>query len=111
MGTDKEAVLAVERYLELTGRNIIHVNLDEGIIFAEDDEGIAIIDVRCNTNQSFDVKPWKSSKFEDVMHKFFHEEYGITDVAVRYDLIVLSVISDGRALIKHYVNAIDRLEE
>lgn len=111
MDDNKKAVLAVERFLKLTGRNIIRINLDESIIFCEDDGCIAIVDVRCNTNQRFDVKPWKFSKFEDVMHKFFREEHGITDVDVRYDLAVLSVVSSDRALIKHYVNAVDRLEE
>lgn len=107
---------AAERYLELTGREIINPDfMGTGVIVAQDDEGIAFIEVGytkhtisyADTFEKFEHM--KREDFEDLMYKFFLHNNKYIDVPVRYDIIELFVVQEDRALIRHAVNA--RLED
>ena len=103
----KERVrLAVERYLKLTGRRIIYTDYLDRFIVAEDDEGLAFIDVFYTIDNMSNKSPvMKRETFEDVIHKFFLQEHEPVDVSVRYDVIRLTICGNDRALIRHHVNA------
>lgn len=106
MGMKERAHLAAERYLMLSGAHVIYTNYLDRFIVAEDDEGLAFIDVFCVTDDMCTELPtMKRDVFEDAIYKFFLQEHEPIDVPVRYDTIELFVCGDDRAIVRHHVKA------
>jgi hypothetical protein len=99
------ARIAVKRYLELTGRHVIYVDFLDRFIVAEDDNGLAFIDVFYTTDDmSTHIPIAKRDVFEDAIYKFFYQEHDPIDVPVRYDTVELFICGDNRAIVRHNVN-------
>jgi Holliday junction resolvase-like predicted endonuclease len=96
---------AAVRYLNLSGHKVICSNHLDRFIVTEDEDGIAFVDVLYNTDGT-SAEPYAIDRdvFEDAVYKFFEENDGPLDVPVRYDVVELLVINEGRALVKHAIN-------
>lgn len=106
MTMKERARIAAKRYLELTGHHIIYVDFLDRFIVAEDDDGLAFIDVFYTTDgMSTHIPIAKRDVFEDAIRKFFLQEHEPIDVPVRYDTVELFICGDDRAIVRHHVNA------
>lgn len=96
---------ATVRYLKLTDHKILCENHLDRFIVTEDEDGIAFVDVLYNTD-GLSAEPYAIDRdvFEDAVCKFFKENDGPLDVPVRYDVVEMLVIDEGRALVKHAIN-------
>lgn len=100
------ARIAAVHYLKLSGRKVIYDNFLDRFIVAEDDEGLAFIDVFYTTDVMSTKQPKiKRDVFEDAIYKFFMQEHDPVDVRVRYDTVELFICGDDRAVIRHHVGA------
>lgn len=104
---------AAARYLELIGYEVLERNwtcpAGEADIIARDGQAVVFIEVktRRGIQRGFPeeaVTAEKRQRYEKIS-AFFLRKYDETDIPVRFDVIALLVISEDRALIKHYINA------
>ena len=98
--------MAAVRYLKMVGYKVIYENYLDKFIVAQDDDGVALIDMFYTADDmSTKLPKMKRAMFEDAIHKFFLQEHEPIDVPVRYDTIELFICGSDRALIRHHVNA------
>ena len=104
----------VIRYLELRGYHVID-NDYHGYVVIEDDYENAIAFVKSfivkDRLDKVKIKSATRHDFEKTICNFLKDNAEYVDMDVRYDEVILSVISNDRGIVKHYVNACDRLED
>ena len=104
---------AAIRYLESFGYEILEHNWScpagEADIIARDYDTLVFCEVKTRTSidkgfPSEAVDAEKRSRYEKIAG-WYLTDYEFLDIPVRFDVIALMVVSEDRALIKHYVNA------
>ena len=112
----KRGELAAARYLELRGFEILETNwvcpAGEADIVAFDGECLVFCEVKTRTSlkKGFPVEAVnaeKRARYEKIA-AWFLKENDVCNMPVRFDIISLLVVSEDRAMIKHYVNAFGR---
>ena len=95
------------KYLELIGCEILDEDYS-GFVVAEDTDCVVFagIDVEVGEFREFGDEDSKMlvMEFERAMIEFFSECSVEPDVKVRLDKICVAVVSNSRAVLKHYVN-------
>lgn len=110
---EDKASKAVLRYLEMTGRFEIYDADYEGFIVAVDTSRDEVVFIKFDLDK--DDGPIKhlhvsASDFEVAASKFLAEHLDFVDMLVRYDEIVVKVVEEHRGLVRHQIDASDRLE-
>ena len=104
---------AAARYLKLIGYEILERNwlcpAGEADIIAREDETLVFVEVKTRTSlkkgfPSEAVDEAKRSRYERIAAWYLRES-DLVDIPVRFDVVDLLVVSEDRAMIKHYVNA------
>ena len=104
---------AAARYLELKGYEIVERNwacpAGEADIIAYDAGTLVFVEVKTRTSletglPSEAVTPAKRARYEKIAG-WFLRSVDVCDVPVRFDVVSLLVVSEDRALVRHYVNA------
>lgn len=105
--------LAAVRYLEMRGMEIVERNwvcpAGEADIIAFDEGTLVFVEVKTRTGieKGFPaeaVNAEKRSRYEKIAAWYLRGSE-IVDVPVRFDVVSLLVVSDDRAMVRHYVNA------
>ena len=113
MKMKKRAKKAIGRILELKGCEILEEGWSHGkdkVDFIIDDDGcIAFVFgyVRDNLGKGIPEESIDRKKFERLAAAYLAEHPEHVDCAVRADAISLLVLSDNRAMVRHYVNALN----
>lgn len=95
---------AIERYLEMRGAEVLD-HIDDNILVVQDDEGIAFTEIAVS-DFGEEVSLMTRNHFELLMFEWFKEhEEASNDIEVRYDVIIMNIVSNSRGLIKHVINA------
>lgn len=96
---------AVKRYLEMRGSEVLD-DIADDILVTQDDDGIAFTEIIINSDLDEEVSFMTRDYFELLMFRWFKEHADApNDIEVRYDVIIMNIISDSRGLIKHIINA------
>lgn len=96
---------AIKRYLEMRDSEVLD-NIADDILVVQDDDGIAFTEVIINSDFDEEVLFMTRDYFELLMFSWFKEhEDAPNDIKVRYDVIIMNIIADSRAIIKHIINA------
>lgn len=107
---------AAARYLEQRGYEVLERNwtcfAGEADIIARDEEWLVFVEVktRRNTDKGFPsdaVDARKREKYEKIALAYA-AEYSGTEVPVRFDVVSIVVIGNGKAMIRHHMNAFTR---
>lgn len=107
---------AAARYLEQRGYEVLERNwtcfAGEADIIARDEEWLVFVEVktRRNTDKGFPsdaVDARKREKYERIALAYA-AEYSGTEVPVRFDVVSIVVIGNGKAMIRHHMNAFTR---
>lgn len=107
---------AAARYLEQRGYEILERNwtcfAGEADIIARDEEWLVFVEVktRRNTDKGFPsdaVDARKREKYEKIALAYA-ATYSGTEVPVRFDVVSIVVIGNGKAMIRHHMNAFTR---
>lgn len=104
---------AAARFLYRHGYEIIERNWEcaagEADIIALDEHAVVFVEVKTRSNcekgmpsEAVDAK--KRDRYERIAALYLQQS-GLTDIAVRFDIISILVISEGRALVRHHINA------
>lgn len=103
---------AVRRYLEVKGYEVVEQNWAHGsdaIDFIADD-GEDLVFIACsasqNTGEGMPVEEVDRKAFERIAAAYLAEAEGVGSREVRYDHVHLLVIGEGRALLRHHINAL-----
>lgn len=105
--------IAAARYLERMGYEIIDRNWScpagEADIVARDMDYLVFVEVKTRTSidkgfPSEAVDAEKRARYEKIA-AWYVRDYEFVDIPVRFDVVALLVVSEDRALIKHFVNA------
>ena len=112
MKTKKRAMKAIGRYLELKG----YESLEEGWCHGKDKVDYIIDDYGCiafvfghaeeNAGKGIPAKPVDRKRFERLAAAYLTEHPDLVDCEVRADEASILILSDTRAVIRHYVNAL-----
>ena len=108
-----KAIAATRRYLELRGFEILeegwHHGADTADFIAIDDKSGDLVIVFANASRNagagFPDTEADRKAFERLAAAYLAETEYI-DLAVRLDVVSLLVVSDDRAMIRHYTNAL-----
>lgn len=104
---------AAARFLVHRGYDILERNWScpagEVDIIAKDDASLVFVEVktRSDTSRGFPseaVTKAKRERYEKIALAYLPKYDGV-DVSVRFDVISIVVIGEGRAMIKHHINA------
>lgn len=107
---------AAARYLEQRGYEVLERNwtcfAGEADIIARDEEWLVFVEVktRRNTDKGFPsdaVDARKREKYERIALAYA-AEYSGTEVPVRFDVVSIVVVGNGKAMIRHHMNAFTR---
>ena len=112
MKLKKRAKKAIGRFLELKGCEI----LEEGWCHGKDKVDYIIDDYGCiafvfghaeeNAGKGIPAKPVDRKRFERLAAAYLTEHPDLVDCEVRADEASILILSDTRAVIRHYVNAL-----
>lgn len=96
--------IAVERYLKMRGFDVLDW-LDDDVVVIDNDEGLAFARVVAqDLGEMTPACPMK--EFDEMITCWFKAHPDApSDVSIRYDVIVICVISEDRAIIKHQIGA------
>ncbi len=109
----KRGEQAAAKYLRALGYEVIDMNwrcpAGEVDIVALDENAVVFVEVktRSNLDKGFPeeaVTAQKRSRYERIA-AYYLRDFDQTDIAVRFDVVALLVVAEGRALIKHHINA------
>ena len=92
------------RYLQLRGYDVLDENYDGFVICADEDDRIHIVDVSISEKYTTCLTDKSREDFEQVMCKWLAQQDKYIDVEICPDVCNLIVLSDSRALVRHYVN-------
>ena len=104
---------AAARYLKLIGYEILERNwrcpAGEADIIAREDDAVVFVEVKTRTSlvkglPSEAVDESKRARYEKIAG-WYLRDYEFVDIPIRFDVIALLVVSEDRALIRHYQNA------
>ncbi|MEA5019459.1 MAG: YraN family protein [Gordonibacter sp.] len=104
---------AAVRFLDRRGYDILERNwtcvAGEADIIARDDDTLVFIEVKTRSSiekglPSEAVDKTKRQRYERIAAHFL-QNYEVTDVIVRFDVISLVTVSPDRALVRHHINA------
>ena len=104
---------AAARYLELLGYEILERNwkcpAGEADIVARDEDAVVFVEVKTRTSlarglPSEAVDEAKRARYEKIAG-WYLRDYEFVDVPVRFDVVALLVVTEDRALVRHYRNA------
>ena len=98
----------VEKYLKATGREILNENFNGFVVFKDEDELVfARTEFLEGCPDGSGVGKIGRKEFEKTMYDFLSEtDTGESDqFPIRFDVIQLYHIGNGRAIVKHCVNA------
>ncbi|MBQ9002631.1 MAG: YraN family protein [Eggerthellaceae bacterium] len=104
---------AAARYLEMFGYEILERNwkcpAGEADIVARDENAVVFVEVKTRTSlarglPSEAVDEAKRARYEKIA-AWYLRDYEFVDVPVRFDVVALLVVSEDRALVRHYRNA------
>lgn len=104
---------AAARFLEKRGYDIVERNWEcfagEADIVARDAGTLVFVEVKTRSNcdrgfPSEAVNKQKRERYEKIALAYL-QDHDVTDIAVRFDVVAIVVISSDRALIRHHINA------
>lgn len=104
---------AAVRFLDRRGYDILERNwtcvAGEADIIARDDDTLVFVEVKTRSSiekglPSEAVDKAKRQRYERIAAHFL-QNYEVTDVIVRFDVISLVTVSPDRALVRHHINA------
>ena len=111
LGRKGEEVAA--RLLERCGYEIVARNwkcfAGEADIIARDGEAVVFVEVKTRSScemgmPSEAVTPERRDRYERIAALFLRD-FDVVDVPVRFDVMAVLALDDGRAMIRHHVNA------
>lgn len=104
---------AAARYLYRRGYEIVERNwkcaFGEADIIARDSDAIVFVEVKTRRGiergfPSEAVGKDKRARYEKIALTFL-KDYDINNIAIRFDVVAIVSMGDGRALIRHHINA------
>ena len=107
-----KAERGIKTYLERQGFEIMEEGWAHGsdrIDFIADDEGeLAFIDCRINDNDGHGFADDKVDReaFERLAASYLTEHGEIPDSRVRFDVVSMLILSEGKGLLRHHRNAL-----
>ena len=100
--TDAMVRNAIVRYLQLRGMEILDENFHGFIVFKDTEE---IVFGRITTgNMLSDKLIMPQREYEEAMIDWFSNQED-KDISIRQDVIMLHIVGEHRALVKHYQSA------
>lgn len=99
-GVDK----AAERYLQLQGYEKLG-SANNFLVLDDEDGTIVFVNVLASKGEFIESKRFELKQdFERALFKWYEDHPADQDCKLRCDEICISVLSDSRALVRHYVN-------
>lgn len=109
------AMHGAEKYLKITGRELLYnqsdvemlIGFDDVLVYIDGDE-VCIAKVCVSTSKIGDEtydKRITVEDFEEVLHEVIYNNDDVVDKSIRPDLIELYVVGDNRAIVKHTQNS------
>ena len=104
---------AAARFLDRRGYEIVDRNwkcfAGEADIVARDGDSLVFVEVKTRSNcdkgfPSEAVTKSKRERYEKIALAYI-QDHEVADIAVRFDVVAIVVVSSDRALIRHHINA------
>ena len=112
---NEKAQIAIERYLERRGFEILERNWahgsDEVDFIADEDGDLVFINssVSTNAHEGFTEEKVDREAFERLAMAYLSEHLDGPDMTVRFDIVSLVVVGEDRDLLRHHRNVLSAL--
>ncbi len=110
--TNEKAMRGIERFLERRGMEILETGWAHGNdkidFIVKDEDNLVFINctIRANDGSGLGSEKVNRKTFERIAAAYLAERSDIPEGTVRHDVVIMLILGEDRALIRHHFNAL-----